>query len=598
MFHLGERMLRFKQLMLLALFTLFIFQIGCIFDENSPDRVDYGNGFYFKWYTFIGDSGNNQKATDITHDSEGNIYIIGSSDSPLDRVYGEPISPFSNDNQSLLIKLNSDGIILWHTFLPDGNYKIVIDNTDKIVLCGGTSKAFIISGIDPVSSHNGEYDISLVKLNSDGFILWYTFLGGAKNDSRRAIHIDRSGTIYILGSSRGKWDGKFGLPVTDAIFSYDGATLSFSKVNYQGYLTSHTFSNYKGNYLSPNSFYVTNNGKIYALATDSITKYSTPIGWELSSDLELIYIGKGARLYGTVYNLKDGNLFSYENNKFIKYDLDLNQIWKYEIKNETNDPSKHAKFWISDLKIDKNDDIYFTGANSGKLLKEYYDFPIISPLLKYLNERTDNTILSRKMVMKINNNGSLEWYSYFGDSNQHSLTYTPYSLEITDSDSIFITENNSNKKWPDIYGNPNQIYTGSPEAKDSEWRSTILLAKFQNNPKYPEIRIYEKVYKKLVLLRKKTYIKLEYSFYLPSGYAQDDLKYILYKFDNENKTWEVIENYKAVGEYSYKDKHVYQEEFNHYKISAFNKSGEKIAESRIVSVYPPRPNLNIDLNGE
>ena len=93
-------------------------------------------------------------------------------------------------------------------------------------------------------------------------------------------------------------------------------------------------------------------------------------------------------------------------------------------------------------------------------------------------------------------------------------------------------------------------------------------------------------------------VKLEYSIDQPYGFSEGVYYYVLYKFDDEKKCWDEIKRHEETGEYSYKDKHVYQEEFNHYKVTALSRSGEKIAESRIVSIYPPRPNLNIEPEGE
>ncbi len=592
-----------KNIVFLSLLVFFFILSGCVIEKDSVDRVDYGNGFYFQWYTFVGNAGTNQKVSEITHDSEGNIYILGTSDAPLDSRYGDPLIHWSEYNQSILIKMNPDGIILWHMFLPGGAYKMVLDKSDQIYLLGGTRKEFVLQGMNPVSSYNSELDIVLIKLNSDGDIVWYSFFGGSGNDSTRHILVHETGIVYFNGLSHAKWNNKYGNPVDEPVFSYYGSTLYMGKVDSYGNLISHTFSTYKGSYLSVGRFCFMGN-KIYMQATNSITKYSTPLSWKLTDDLETIQIGSTFQSNNLYSNFSDGNIFGYEYGDrsensvfdFFKYDTDLNPIWNFTLRNYNDEYQSFAGFGIADLVIDKSDNIYFLARNAGKLLSEYYYYPIISPLLKYLNERMDNTIYSRKFLMKISSKGSPEWYSYLGHSGEFSCSGD--GITVSNNGEIYITENNSHFLWPDIYGSPKDIFSGTPEPYDGTVKYSILIAKLQSNPSYPKIRIYETVYKKLILLKKKTYIKLDYSISLPFGVSDEGFNFNFYKFDNEGKRWKELKRHDDAGDYSYKDKHVYQEEFNHYKVTAYNRNGEKIAESRIISVYPPRPNLNIEPEGE
>ena len=167
-------------------------------------------------------------------------------------------------------------------------------------------------------------------------------------------------------------------------------------------------------------------------------------------------------------------------------------------------------------------------------------------------------------------------------------------MEVTDSGSIFITENNRNAYWPDLYGHPiHGIELGSAPG-EFNGNTSILIAKFKNNPENPKLRIYSDIYKKVVWFKKRSYIKLEFS--LSQVNSSERYTYILYKLNKKEKVWEEIKSYSEAGEYSYKDKHVHQDEFNHYKVTAYNRLGEKIAESRIVSVYPPNPYLQEEDN--
>ncbi|MCK5221734.1 MAG: SBBP repeat-containing protein, partial [Candidatus Aminicenantes bacterium] len=376
-------MIDYKKNVFLSLLVFFFILSGCVIDSDSVDRIDYGNGFYFQWYTFIGDAGSNQKVSEITHDSEGNLYIIGTSDVPLDSKYGDPLIPHSADNQNLLLKMNPDGIILWHTFLPGSWYKIATDHEDQIVLYGRSDKEFNLTGIKPVSSFNGGKDVSLIKFDSQGSVLWHSFLGGLQTDSNGRMEIDNEGIIYILGTSNSGWNSKFGVPVVDIDNSSTSKAYFLGKIEPHGNLISHTFINIRQSGTSENSLSVGKNGDIYV----SLIHYSGHYrGW-ITKKLEknLIEIPDVKSIFGKIYSLQSGGYLSYfgsgrlyygydeEKVMFRKYNEMTDQIWEFEIINEGDGPMGHASLGIHDLKIDIHDDIYFVGKNAGKLLKDYYD---------------------------------------------------------------------------------------------------------------------------------------------------------------------------------------------------------------------------------
>ncbi len=578
----------------LCIAVFIIILSGCVFDRESVDQIDYGNGFYFQWYTYIGDSGSTQKVTEISHDSKDNIYILGTSDSSLDSKYGNPLNPWSEINKNLLIKMNSDGIVLWHTFLPGIDYKIKINNMDQIVLSGETEQDFVLAGLNPIHSYHGNRDVCLININSEGEINWYTFLGGAFNDSNTCIEVDQKGNIFLLGYSLGDWSTEFGTPVLPHTEGNNFA----AKITDKGKIDSYTHLDTVGVNIKSGSISVDPNNSVYLSLHYYSGHHELWIFLNLNSNFEQISSDK--KMIGYLYNLLDNGYLSYyrsgrlfygydeEKFEFNKFDSDLNLVWTYGIINEGDKPNKYATLNIHSLKVDNKDNIYFIGDNAGRLLQEYYEVPIISPLLTELDE-SFNTIYKRKILVKISKDGRPEWYSYLGHPSE--VAFTPYSLTVTDDETIYVAENNRNFLWPEIYNLPIDTYeTNKGQASDDN--STILIAKFQNNPEFLKIRIYEKIYKKLIVLRKKTYIKLDYSIALESGYSDEEYTFSLYKFDNEEKQWVEIDNHKNTGQYTFKDKHVHQSDFNHYKVTAYNRLGEKIAESRIISVYPPNPYLN------
>jgi uncharacterized delta-60 repeat protein len=153
-----------------------------------------------KWHTFLG--GNDSDAAySIVVDNSGNIYVTGDSNS----TWGSPLHPYSENGDILVAKFNAIGILQWHTFLGgndyDAGYSIAVDNSGNIYVTGESDSTWG-SPLNPYG--NGDYDAFVAKLNTNGVLQWHTFLGGSITYGS-AITVDESGNIYITGSSESTW---------------------------------------------------------------------------------------------------------------------------------------------------------------------------------------------------------------------------------------------------------------------------------------------------------------------------------------------------------------------------------------------------------
>ncbi len=164
------------------------------------------NGDDIIYSTFLGGSGS-ELGQEIVVDSEGNVYIVGltnSTDYPVQ-------NPFQIQNSGLydvfLTKLNSIGSsILYSTYLGgesnDHCSNIVLGDPGEIYLAGGT-----ISAEFPVvnayqDNHAGDADIFITKLNYlENEIEFSTFFGGSSSESVHGLSIDSTGVIYLGGNT-------------------------------------------------------------------------------------------------------------------------------------------------------------------------------------------------------------------------------------------------------------------------------------------------------------------------------------------------------------------------------------------------------------
>ena len=124
----------------------------------------------------------------ITLDEHENIYIVGTTESY--GVGGEDV---------FVAKLSPSGTLQWSLTwgtagTADWGRGIVIDKRGNLYVVGKVS-------IGPL----GNYDVFILKLDSDGNLIWSKIWGGSKGDDGRDIGVDKFGNIYVTG-----WTYSFG----------------------------------------------------------------------------------------------------------------------------------------------------------------------------------------------------------------------------------------------------------------------------------------------------------------------------------------------------------------------------------------------------
>lgn len=128
----------------------------------------------------------NTVPTDISIDSADNIYIVGKT----------------NNTDPWISKYDNTGNFQWQQPLnPDANITgIVIGSDGSLYLTGTTTGS--LDGINP-----GETDAWIAKYDNTGTEVWVKQLGTPGIDTSNSIAIDNSGNLYIAGSTQGALTG-------------------------------------------------------------------------------------------------------------------------------------------------------------------------------------------------------------------------------------------------------------------------------------------------------------------------------------------------------------------------------------------------------
>jgi hypothetical protein len=128
--------------------------------------------------------------------------------------------------------------LIWSTFLggssEDGGLAIDVDVLGNVYVAGYTySTDFPTTSTAFDTSHNGNYDAYVAKLNSTGGNLVYaTFIGGSNQDEAKDITLDGMGNAYIVGLT---WSPNFPTTAGALDTTRDGADDAFvAKLDWMG----------------------------------------------------------------------------------------------------------------------------------------------------------------------------------------------------------------------------------------------------------------------------------------------------------------------------------------------------------------------------
>jgi hypothetical protein len=176
---------------------------GGLVPDDDPADLLYG--------TFLGGS-NWDEGYDIAVDASGAVYVTGmtvSADFPVtpgtfDTTYNGG-TMFGYD--AFLAKLNVAGSALldYATFLggsgDEQGRAITVDGGGMAYVTGYTDSSDFPATLGALdTTHNGGYDVFVVKLSAAGSALVYaTFLGGSGGDLGHGIAVDGSGAAYVTG---------------------------------------------------------------------------------------------------------------------------------------------------------------------------------------------------------------------------------------------------------------------------------------------------------------------------------------------------------------------------------------------------------------
>ena len=185
-----------------------------VYDTTHADDNDVfvtklnADGSDLIYSTFVG--GNDRDyGFGIKIDGAGNAYVTGltfSTDFPT--TVGAYDTTQNGNEDAFILKLNADASDLSYSTFIGGSEEewckqIALDGSGNTYIIGYTKSTDFPTTVDAYdTSHNGEWDVFVTKLNSAGSDLsCSTYLGGSSNDFGLGIVIDGDGNIYVTGNT-------------------------------------------------------------------------------------------------------------------------------------------------------------------------------------------------------------------------------------------------------------------------------------------------------------------------------------------------------------------------------------------------------------
>lgn len=186
--------------------------------QNTPGGGVLSDAFLVKfnssgvrqWATYYGGTGVDYGYACAT-DSQGNVYLAGTTTSSTGIAFGGHQNIFGNPTQlgagdAFLVKFDGGGIRQWATYYGgnsgENTFSCATDPSGNVYLAGTTGSSVGIASGGYQNSWTEDADHFLVKFDNSGLRLWATYYGGAGGEFISGVcATDSWGNVYLAGTT-------------------------------------------------------------------------------------------------------------------------------------------------------------------------------------------------------------------------------------------------------------------------------------------------------------------------------------------------------------------------------------------------------------
>jgi hypothetical protein len=437
------------------------------------------------WATYCG-GGNGDKATSISTDANGNVFVVGgtaSTDFPtydpgggayFDGTCGTDGNCNYNGTyyypDAFILKFNNNGIRLWATYYGgndyDKAYSISTDANGNVFVVGETwSTNFPTQGIgggayfdgtcgtDGNCNYNGTYyypDAFILKFNNNGIRLWATYYGGNDDDRAHSISTDANGNVFVVGGTK-SIDFPTLNPGEGAYYQSNNAGYSDAfilKFNNNGIRLWATY--YGGSYGDwGNSISTDANGNVFVVGETWSTNFPTQ------------GIGGGAYFDGTCGtdgNCNDNGTYYYPDAFILKFNNNGIRLWATYYGGSCGD-------YARSISTDANGNVFVVGETYST------DFPTYNPGGGAYYQ-PNNAGSGDAFILKFTNNGIRLWATYYGGSGYDEA----HSISTDANGNVFVVGETYSTDFPTYNPGGGAYYQPNNAGSDD-----AFILKFNNS---------------------------------------------------------------------------------------------------------------------
>ena len=434
------------------------------YDKNKSLLID---PYALIWSTYYGGS-NNDRAFSISTDAQGNIFVVGRTNSPNFPTYNPASSAYFDGtcgtdgncnydgtdyyNDILILKFNNSGVREWATYYGGSNDEcgffyscyLTADDNGNVYITGWT-----LSTDFPTQNLSGAYnqpyggagDAFILKFDNSGIRLWATYYGGGSEDGGYAIVYSRK-SLYVIGitvsSDFPTYDPQNGAYYQGSLAGiWDAFILKFSDTGQRIWATYYGGSSEDYAY----SITIDSGGNVF------ITGRTT------SSDFPVYNPGTGAYYQGTC-----GGCPNYNDAFILKFNPIGIRLWATYYGGTSGDRG----FSIT---TDKQGNVYVTGATKST------DFPTQNPGGNTYYQGNYGGGNYDAFILKFDNWGQRLWATYYGGSDIDA----GFSIITDNQNNVFVT----GYTWSNDL--PTQPLSGAYYQQNNAGNYDAFILKFNNS---------------------------------------------------------------------------------------------------------------------
>jgi hypothetical protein len=354
------------------------------------------------WSTNYGGS-KTEYFNDMEVDDEDNLYIYGlTRSSNLPGLTGP--GSYLGSYDTFIVKFDAVGQLLWSAIFSgvdndDNDGGIAINNeTNEIYICGNTkSPDFPILSVEGAYNHStieGGNSGFITKVNSDGELLWSTFIGGNEWDYLSDIDVDDNGDLFVLG---------FTSSVDFPIVALEGA---YNHASFNGGMNDGVLMKFDENdQLAWSTFLGGDDTDQLPMIKFDNNNHLMLIGYTSSQDFPIVE--KTGAYSDPVYASGD-----YSQAVILEFDENRSLIWS-TFYGGTRSENARSMGW------DAENNFYVVGAtesddmNTVELAGAYNCSEINNELIPYVSDA---------FILRFDENKSLNWATYYGGDDSDLAT--------------------------------------------------------------------------------------------------------------------------------------------------------------------------------